>query len=40
MRVLLIVVLVIIAINTCNNGSEYWSRARQAVDIMLTGEEE
>ena len=38
MRILLIIVLVVIAINTCSDGSEYWSRIQQAADVVLTGE--
>ena len=39
MKILLVVVLVIIAINTCSNGSEFWSRVERAADVVLTGEE-
>jgi len=38
MRILLIIVLVVIAINTCSDGGEYWSRIQQAADVVLTGE--
>ena len=39
MRILLIIALVVIAINTCSNGSEYWSRIERAADVVFTGGE-
>ncbi len=39
MKFILVTVLMIIAFNTCDNRAEYWARAQQAADIVITGGE-